>query len=413
MHTEALSARQLTPLAYHLELADFLMRQEPDVWRWEAAKDQPPHSHSEQAQAQRDALRIELLRDSYRIPSDSHPAIHACLQRAMQNLGIQVPANLYQSSALESNASLVFVPGEVHIILHGRLLEQMSEEELTAIFGHELAHYVLWTCEGGKFHVVERILRGALESDYQQPQVRESYRRYLLHTELFADRGSAMAVGAVEPAVAALVKAHTGINHVDAKAYLQQAEEIAQVAQEKSEAYTHPEAYLRARALMQWWEGHDGADQWIREQLQGRIELEALDFLQQQELQVMVRRYLSGFLHGTAFVSDAVTAQLRHLFPDWRANEPMMDCQAILDCKIDRGVKRLLNALMMDLCLADPDQQDAMLHHALQHAIRLESLDDLIVNLRRDVGLNKREIDKLSKKAQAEVNSSTKSGVRA
>lgn len=386
---------KLTPLPYHLELADYLKRHEPEVWRWEESRDRPQDLSTER----REALRLELLRDSYRIPLDAHPEIHACLQQAMDKLGLLVPATLYQSSALESNASLVFVPGEIHIILHGRLLEQMSGDELTSIFGHELAHYLLWSSDQGKYYVLERILRGALESDYHNPALRETYRRYLLHTELYADRGSAVAVGAVEPVIAALVKFQTGSSQVDAKAYLQQAEEIAAAAKQKTEAYSHPEVYIRARALLHWWENDPEIDAWITEQLQGRYELEALDFLQQEKLSAMLRSFLTEFLRGTDFVNDAVTAQMRFLFPDWKPNESSKSTEPADLSLLDRSVKRVLNALMMDLCLADPEQQDAMLVHAVKRASALESMEDLAVNLRRDAGLNKREIDKLIKLA--------------
>ncbi len=377
----------LQPLPYHTALADYLKLHEPEVWRWESGRDMQ--------QEQREALRLELLRDSYRIAAEAHPDVHACLQKAMEALDIHASVTLYQSSAVESNASLVFVPGEIHIILHGRLLEHMSSAEMTAIFGHELAHYVLWTRDKGEFHTVERVLRNAIETDYEQHSLRESYRRYLLHTELFADRGSALAVGAVEPAIAALIKTHTGISNVDAKAYLQQAQEIEAAEKNKSTGYSHPDAYLRARALVQWWNGEPTVDQWIAQQLNGGFELEALDLLQQKQMSSMIRGFLTGFLRDTEFLNDAVTAQMRYLFPDWNPAEAVTSIEELMQIKFDRGLKRVFNALMLDLCLIDPDQQDAMLQHAVKYSCELDCIEDMAINLRRDAGLTKREIDRM------------------
>ncbi|MGN5476595.1 M48 family metalloprotease [Cupriavidus basilensis] len=83
-----------------------------------------------------------LLRDTYRIEADAHADVHAALAQAMSRLGIEARATLYQSPGQDMNASLVYVPGEVHIVLQGPLLERLAPPELLAVFGHELAHYL-------------------------------------------------------------------------------------------------------------------------------------------------------------------------------------------------------------------------------------------------------------------------------
>ena len=147
--------RGLTPLDYHLAVIDHLRTHEPEVWRWAAART----SHAEQ----RESLRTALLRNTYRVDQAAHPEIHATLDLARQRLGlnVEVPATLYQSAGTEMNASLVFVPGEVHLIVQGDILARLSEQELLAVFGHELAHYVLWSQEEGAFLHAERILSDA------------------------------------------------------------------------------------------------------------------------------------------------------------------------------------------------------------------------------------------------------------
>ncbi|MGT2490940.1 hypothetical protein ACU4GD_11450 [Cupriavidus basilensis] len=66
-------------------------------------------------------------------------------------------------------------------------------------------------------------------------------------------------------------------------------------------------------------------------------------------------------------------------------------------------VRAYLNALMMDLALADPDQQEAALLRAGRVAQALGSLDALHGNLRRDAGFGKREMDRYNRQLAKEA----------
>jgi hypothetical protein len=344
-----------------------------------------------------------LLRDTYRLDVGSHAQVHAALDQAMKRLGIDAPATLYQSPGQQMNASLFHVPGEVHIIVQGPLLERLSTEELTAVFGHELAHYLLWSRDDGQFLVAERILNDALAVPDIRSSHRETYRRYALHTELFADRGGALAAGAVAPAVSTLVKIQTGINSVDAAAYLRQAQEIESQEATASAAHTHPETFIRARALALWWEQTANLDEWIETRLHGPLGLERLDLPGQERLQHLTRGFLAYYLAGTPLASDAVRAELRMLFPDWQEAESVVHPQAFAGDVADDSIRDYLNALMIDLALADPDQQEAALLRAGEVARALGSLDALQNNLRRDVGFSKRDLERYRRQLDAEV----------
>lgn len=397
MDSHAPDRSALTPLAYHATVVDYLRSHEPDVWRWASART----TRAEHLEA----LRLMLLRDTYRIDAEAHADVHAALAQAMARLGVDARATLYQSPGQEMNASLVYVPGEVHIILQGPLLERLSAVELLAVFGHELAHYLLWSRDDGQFLVADRILNDALAAPGTSGSHRETYRRYALHTELFADRGGAVAAGAVAPAVSTLVKVQTGIGSVDAAAYLRQAAEIESHEAGASNAHSHPETFIRARALALWWESAAGLDQWIETRLHGPLALERLDLPGQRRLQALTRGFLAHYLAGTPLASEAVLAQVRMLFPDWRDDEPAVGPEAFAAEVAGDDVRAYLNALMMDLALADPDQQEAALLRAGRVAQALGSLDALQGNLRRDAGFGKREMDRynrqLAKEAQA------------
>ena len=393
----------LAPLTYHTVVLDYLRLHEPEVWRWASER-------MTDAQ-QRESLRAALLRDTYRIEPGAHHEIHALLATAMARLGIDAPATLYQSPGQEMNAALLYVPGEIHIVVQGPLFERMAPDELLAVFGHELAHHLLWSRDDGALLVADRILHDAVATAQATSSQRETWRRYALYTELFADRGAAVAAGAVAPAVAALVKVQTGIGAVDAAAYLRQAAEIdsgdAGAGGQTSAAHTHPETFIRARALALWWEGEPGLDAWLDKRLQGPLALARLDLPGQVRLQALTRAFLAHYLAPAGLANDAVLAQLRMLFPDWGNEEA--EAQAAFEPDCLRGeaagecVRDYLNALMLDLALVDPGQQDAALLRAGHVAQALGSLDALMLNLRRDAGFGKREIDRYKRRLAKET----------
>jgi len=397
MDTPHPDARTLAPLPYHTAVVDYLRRNEPEVWRWAGAR-----MTDEQ---QRESLRTALLRDTCRIDPGAHAEVHAQLACAMARLGIDAPATLYQSPGQEMNAALLYVPGEVHIVVQGPLFERLEPAELLAVFGHELSHYLLWSREGGALLAADRILHDAVVSGQASNSQRETLRRYALHTELFADRGGAVAAGDAAPAVSALVKIQTGIGSVDAAAYLRQADEVVAREAGASSAHTHPETFIRARALALWWEGAPGLDDWLAARLQGPLALDRLDLLGQDRLQHLTRGFLAHYLADGALASDAVLAQVRMLFPDWREDEPQSGPEQFGPAAADDSVRGYLNALMLDLALLDPDGQDAALLRAGQLAQSLGSLDALMANLRRDAGFGKRELDRYKRRIEKEAQS--------
>jgi len=387
----------LAPLRYHREVAAYLRDHERSVWDWAGSQVTDDR--------QRDALRAALLRETYRLDPAAHADTHALLATALQRLGIAAPATLYQSPGLEMNAALLYVPGEIHITLQGPVLERLTPDELLAVFGHEAAHYLLWSqLEHGAL-LADRILGDSTAVADAHPSHVETWRRHALHTELYADRGAALAANGVAPAITTLVKIQTGIGSVDPDAYLRQAVEIEQDEQGASQAHTHPETFLRARALAKWWDGDADLEDWLVRRLHGPLSLERLDLPGQSRLQEMTRKFVAHFLRDAGLATDAVLSHVRLMFPDWGADEPAAGPESFGPDIVDDSVRAYLNALLLDLALADPDGRDAALLRAGGIAQALGSMDDLKLKLRRDAGFNKRELDafqrKVAKEAQA------------
>jgi Peptidase family M48 len=306
------NADRLVPLKYHDDLVSYLQRDEAAVWEWSRS--------AEVRQRQADEMRDAMLRQTYRLEPEGHPVIYAACQRAMEKLGIEAPATLYQAADGMMNAALCFIPGEVHLIFYGPILEKLSGDELLALMGHELAHYRLWTAKDGAYYNVSRVLDHALSYSDASPSHRETARLFSLHTELYADRGAAIVADSTAPAIAVLVKTMTGISAVDPAAYLRQAEELDAKA-EKSDGQSHPEVFLRARALDQWWREIEGAEDWIEKRLCGVLSIESLDLLRQRELSKMTRAFFVRLLAELGIQSEQAATQVRRYFPDMRQGE--------------------------------------------------------------------------------------------
>ncbi len=384
------SQRELVPLKYHRDLVEYLEHDEPHVWNW-ASSDDVRLQQSEE-------MREAMLRQTYRLERESHPAVFAACAQAMEKLEIEAPVTLYQAADGTMNAALYYIPGEVHLVFSGPTFERLNEAELLALMGHELAHYKLWSADGGAYYNSSRILDLALSFNDAKPSHRESARLMSLNTELYADRGAALAVGDLAPAVSMLVKVMTGLNSVDPAAYLRQANEL-EATNLKSTGHSHPESFLRARALELWWHGSEKIDDWIDRRLFGPISIEALDLLRQRELTRLTRGFLARFVRQDGDVDDAVLTQVRRYFPGFVTGEEQLNLDRLAPDKIDDATRDYLIALMFDCAMADPDLSDEVMTLAAKAAQSIGASDQLKAALKRDLRWTKKATDSLFARA--------------
>jgi hypothetical protein len=393
----------LQPLEYHLDVVGRLAEREPESWCAFAAATEAGRSATEagrsateaggsateaggsgnpKAEGSADAVHAELLRAAYRLDPASHPRLAAAVTAAATALGVEVPVTVYQLEGdRAANAALLYRRSEAVVVFSGSLLERLTDAELTALLGHELAHHRLWSLDSGRFLVAERML-DALTADARTPAVfLETARRWNLATELFADRGALLACADLYVAVASLVKAATGLSDVDAAAYLRQAAAADPAA--GSHGLTHPETVLRAWSLQSWHgERSDSAAVTL---LSPRLDLDRLDLADQERLERLTRRLIEAYLAPRWLRSDLVTAHARQFFPDLElpaapptepspAHEPGSanatgDLERLADSTTE-STRRYLSYVLLDLATVDPDLEDRPLAAAQELADR-------------------------------------------
>lgn len=379
-------AHRLTPLAYHEQIVAHLQAQERSVWAWGTSQ-KVRDDHNEE-------MRTTMLRETYRLEPESHGEIHAACQRAMASLGIAAPVTLYQAGSAQMNASLCYIPGEIHMIFQGPILEKLSDEEQLALLGHELAHYQLWSMAGGSFHAANTILDHTLAYSEATASHVETERLYGLHTELFADRGGAIAAGTSDAVITMLLKTMTGIPKPDAAAYLRQAEELEK-NRTPSQGISHPEVFLRARAIDKWWRADADTETWVKDRLFGPLSLGKLDLLRQIEMTGLTQKYFRYLLADETTQSDRTLTEVRSMFPAWQPGGDTLTETDLDALVVDDSVRDYFCALTFDLAMADADVRDTILTAGALAAAKLKGLEPYRQALKRDLKLAKPVIERI------------------
>lgn len=385
----------LSPLPYHHALAEYLRTEEPETWAW--------FDSAEVKSEFAENLRVDLLKQTYRLDAAAYPGLFAALTDAQAKLSIDVPVTLYQAQTNHQlNAALYHLPGEAHVVFEGALLQLLTPAELRAVLGHELAHHQLWS-GAGRMLLADRILQAMATDPRAQPSHFESHRLMRLYTEIYADRGALKVTGDPNVVISALVKLATGLTQVDPAGYVRQAEEIFARAKVKTEGVSHPEAFIRARAIMLWAENAPNVEQEIVRMIEGDRSLDKLDLLGQQRMSALTRRWLQLFLRPAWIRTDAVRGQVRLFFPDFDfAMEAHRDDALLMELReASPSVRDYFCYLLLDFCAVDAELELEPLKAAFVLASELgwdERLEALAV---KELKVKKRDAQKLRGEARA------------
>ena len=350
------------PLPYHSAVTDVLERENPRAF---ASLRPAPSSPSTE-------LDQLLLRQAYRLDPTAHPDVHDAVRRAAEALGVTVPVEIYADEAGQgNNAELIFVPDRAVLLLTGNTLNLLDGAELCAMAGHEIAHYVLWSMDAGRFLAASRLLDAA-DGDARTPsEYLETARRFRLATELFADRGAMLACGSLTTAISGLLKVTTGLTKVDPDAYLRQAAEVDYGVPTSST--THPETVLRAWALQQWNERGEASEAEVATALAPQLDLGSLDLLGQDRLAALTRSLVTALVHDDAVRGADSIALAQQFGVDATGTGPSPALPAssgeelpdLTGEELSAETRRYLAAVLFDFATVDPDASHDVLSAVL------------------------------------------------
>ena len=207
-----------------------------------------------------------------------------------------------------------------------------------------------------------------------------------------------MGCGALEPAVSALVKVQTGLAQVHAASYLRQADEISAGPDAATRGTSHPEVFVRARALRLWSERDPQADAWLAGALEGPLDLATLDVLGQERVGGLTRAVVARLLREPFMQSEALLAHARRFFPGFVPSLPQAVAPPPPD-PLPAGLHDYMASVLVDFVAADPELDDAALAAALALAEPLGCAAPFEQRLAQDLKLARRTLARVKRDA--------------
>jgi hypothetical protein len=377
----------LTPLPYQVRMVEYLRTREAAVWQWYGSL----QARDEQAAA----VRLELLKTTIRLDASTHASLYAAADRVSKALGVDAPTTFYQAIGRDSaNASLVWLPEGAHIVIAGDVLASLSESEVETLVAHELGHLKLWQEGQGDFFRALRILGDMSAHPRAEPSVVRSEMVFRQCCEIYADRAALAATHDMDAVVACLVKVETGLKLVSATAYIQQADEIFGLERPTTQGLSHPETYIRARALSQWARGAGSVDGEVERMIGGTLHAERLDLLDQVRVERFTRD-LFLVLFGPAWTrSEALIAHARLFFPEFVPSPtiPSLDDMTVEIRDVDASILDYVAYVLLDFAAADPAMNELPLAHALEIAEGLGMRARLEEKVSKELKISKKAI---------------------
>lgn len=410
----------LTPPDYLNELLEFVRANFPSVWELFASR--------KKRESQREKLRVQILKHGYRLDSQTHPETFQAVEAAASRLKWDFPIQLYQAeNSSRANGYIVCLPGEAHILLSGPLEESLTHEELVALLGHELSHALLWTNWDEEFLILEDTLNALADENPSRDAFDESLRLYRLFVEVFCDRGALLASESLDASIAMLVKVVTGVRRVHPRKYLEQADEIfAKEREVASQRDTHPESFIRARALNLWQSHGRDCEEDVRQMIVGQPTIDELGLLEQATYRDLTCSMIKQFVAPAWVKTDGIRALVTQYIDRreysrgdaeqiWKSERSKPGTEAVSSISSAKvgvalksnetdlsrehpTVRNYFASLLLDFVASEPDLAPAILAHAMDLAERSGLREDFRELASRELNLSLSKWDELETK---------------
>jgi hypothetical protein len=364
-------------LPYQLKVRDYF-RSHASTWEFFAAV----RTREEQLAA----FQTDLLKNTYQFTREGEPGLFGTIDMVREALALgDLVVSAYQAadqSGSELNASIIYLHQEAHLVLMGPVLEKLDEQELQAVIAHELAHVRLYTLLGGEIEVADRIVTSTANHAGSGPAYLETARLFKLYTEIYCDRCAYTVMGDPTKVISMLLKLATGLSAVNVESYTRQAESIFSADPgTKSAMPTHPENFIRTRALHLWHGQGEAAAAEIARMIEGVPDLDRLDLFGQQELKELTYDFLKEYLRPEWMRTTMITALHQQYFSreETRSGRPPEELAAAI-AGMHPDIRTYFGYVLLDFALADPSLEEMPAGRALEFAgeMRLSDVYDTI-----------------------------------
>jgi len=159
----------------------------------------------------RDAARAELLGTSIKVSDQQFPRVHNAARRAAEALRLRLPPVYVASAGAGIKARALGTDEATYLIIGAQLVDQLTDDELTAILGHELGHvqnsHVLYaTALHYLNHKAIFFVRWIV-----QPAVM-ALQAWARRAEITCDRAALLATRDLHATLAAIIKLELGLD---------------------------------------------------------------------------------------------------------------------------------------------------------------------------------------------------------
>jgi hypothetical protein len=316
-----------------------------------------------------------------------------------------LPVTIYQAQQTdELNASIVYMGNEANIVFSGAITRLMDDDELLAILAHELSHIKLYTLLGGDLEVADRIISAVANNYHSEASYYETARLFRLYTEIFCDRGAFTVLQNINPVISSLVKVSTGLDKVNAATYLKQADEIfANEGNLKTAGLSHPENFIRAKAIRLWQEKGAAAEEEIIEMIEGLAHLDQLDIFKQTELAQLTRILLQLLLKPKWIQSTLMLSQAAQYFTGFSLDANLLLTEPVISRveKAHASIKDYLGYVLLDFALLDPALEEIPAGWTLQFAEDIRLKDEYDAILKKEMKLSEKKLQQYKQKTLA------------
>ncbi|MDG1896611.1 MAG: hypothetical protein P8J37_17045 [Fuerstiella sp.] len=380
--------------SYHQSLRKYLKKEESELWQW--------FSSNRVRTDSAETVRLELLKSAYRIGRDTAADLYGLVDSVVERMGLHCPVTLYQAqNAVGLNASLAWLPDEAHVVFHGPVQDSLTNDELSALLVHELAHHELFSIHDSEFLVVEQILSSmTADAAADAPHDRTS-RNYHLYTELHCDRRALQIADSLESCVSMLVKMETGLRDVSAASYIKQANEVLSKGPTSSDGVTHPEMFIRAKALQLWHDDPSQSDAALPKLVEGPLALRDMDLLRQRQVTDLTLTFLQRFLRHEWMQTDLVMGHAKRFFEDFCLPPTDIDAPALKASlsECDVQLRSYFCYLLLDFVTCDADLEEAPLAAAFLFLQEVGMAAEFTPLVKKELKLSKRLLQKVEKDA--------------
>ena len=378
-------------LDYHKITAGYFQKQS-SVWQFFA--------NGIQQDEQLKAFKTDLLKTTYKFDETSDAALYQKVNIAKEKLGLSLLVTLYQvQHSEEMNASIIYLNNEAHIVFSGKLLPLLAEDEQQAIIAHELSHVLLYTQLGGAIEIADRMVTAIANHTGTTPAHYETARLFKLYTEIFCDRGAYAVTGDYAPIVSSLVKLSTGLQTVNAEAYIRQAEEIfATDSATKAAGLSHPENFIRARAIWLWHQKREEAEPAIKQMIEGSMNIDELDLFHQQQA-AQITETIIQLLFQQPWLKTVPTLALSKQYCNAVTRNESMDA-SVLAAQIEKmhsSLQEYFSYVLYDFATADKALEDLPLGYCFYLADELKLDKSFATAVKKEKKLSDKKVAALKK----------------